>query len=125
LPFVISAQALKLMAFSDEQHKELDPRAYRIAKKYEGRLPEWLKKHLDLYILGSMFIAYTAENAKAVMETQVKLDLALVMRAQQAEAARPQGPQPDSDVPKPNGRDVRPVNDLIRQDEEFGENPLP
>lgn len=91
LPFVIEPDLLKMMKFNDEQHAELDPRATRIAKKYENKMPRWLRENFDLYVFGSMFITYTAENAKAVMVAQVERDLA---RAREAQARMQQHGRP-------------------------------
>lgn len=113
LPLVLEPDVLKQMEFSEKQHAELDPRATRIAKKYEHKMPGWLREHFDLYVFGSMFIAYTAENAKAVIGAQVRRDLA---RAQEAfvKARTPKNPQPDSDVQAQpvNGRDLHPTDEF-------------
>lgn len=105
VPFIIEPDSLQKMQFTPEQHAELDPRAVRIAKKYERKMPDWLKQNFDLYIFGAMFISYTAENAKAVITAQVQKDFIRLQQAaakqQQAKAA---GVRPaDTDVPKPNG----------------------
>jgi hypothetical protein len=81
LHFVIEPDIMQGMQFTSAQHRELDPIGVRIAKKYEDALPSWLKENFDVYVFGAMFIAYSAENAKAVIMAQVGRDLG---RAQQA-----------------------------------------
>ena len=96
---------------TEKQHAELDPRAARLAEKYSSAMPEWLKKNLDLYMFVSMFLAYTAENARTVLGAQIARDLKRVQHnAASAAAARPHNPQPDSDVQAQpvNGRDQHP-----------------
>lgn len=105
LPLVLEPQALSALQFTKKQHAELDPRATRIAKKYSGNMPEWLKKHLDLYMLGLMFLQYTAENAKTALEIQLRTDVEKLKTMQARQA--PPGPQPTSDG-KVNGRDHTP-----------------
>jgi hypothetical protein len=107
VPFVFDQDVLdKTFAFTPEQHKELDPRATRLAEKYSGKMPEWLKQNLDLYLFCSMFLAYTAQNAKAVMELQIKRDVARIRdEYTRSAAAQPKNPQPDSDVVR-----TQPVN---------------
>jgi hypothetical protein len=114
LPLVLDPDILdKSFGLTDKQHAELDPRAAKVAQKYGNKMPEWLKKHLDLYMLGTMFIAYTGENARTVLTAQIARDVARAREQflQQA-AARPKNPQPDSDVIKQaqplNGRDRAP-----------------
>lgn len=116
LPFILEPESLRHMHFTDAQHRELDPRATKVAKKYEGKMPDWLKEHFDLYVFGAMFISYTAENAKATITAQVRRDMERAKenyaRAQARDAAvnRP----PDSDVPPSptNGVDRNPPIDL-------------
>src|ERR1700684_2195988 len=48
LPLVIDEDVLTAaFTLPPAQHAELDPRAHRLAMKYAGDMPEWLKKHLD------------------------------------------------------------------------------
>ena len=105
LPLILDQDLLdRSFRLTAEQHAELDPRATRLAQKYAQDLPPWLKKNLDLYLLVSMFLSYTARNAKLVLEAQIKRDLA---RAQQAFAhakAATVGPKADSDAAPSNGK---------------------
>ena len=106
--FLIEPDILQGMKFTEEQHKELDPRAVRIARRYQDNMPMWLKKNLDLYLFGAMFLGYVAENAKMVMQAQVMKDFDRVqthIRQAQAKQARPI----DSDVPKKRSTPV-PIN---------------
>ena len=107
LPLVIDQDVLdRAFALTSEQHAELDPRAARLAEKYSSAMPEWLKKNIDLYMFCSMFLAYTAQNAKAALETQVKRDLGRAQAAfAQQRAAQVKNPQPDSDAQPVNGHD--------------------
>jgi hypothetical protein len=110
LPLVLDPQILSTtFAFSAKQHAELDPRAAKLAQKYSDKMPDWLKKNLDLYMFGMMMLSYTAENAKAVVELQIKRDLALVRdQYLRTVANQPKNPQPDTDVRTNSG--VQPVN---------------
>jgi hypothetical protein len=76
VPFVIEPDILAGMKLTKEQHAELDSRGVKIAKRFEDRMPEWLKRNFDIYMFASMFISYTAENMKACMVGQVTRDLA-------------------------------------------------
>ena len=105
--FVIEPDIMQRMAFTPKQHEELDPRATKIAQKYSNKLPSWLREHMDLYMFGTMFIAYTVENAKAVLAAQYLRDLAKAGDMQRKAAAQPKGSQTDSDVPV-NGVDRNP-----------------
>jgi hypothetical protein len=100
LPLVLDQQTLdSTFKFTEKQHAELDPRATRLAKKYSTELPDWLKKNLDLYMFASMFLAYTAENAKNAMGVQISRDLKRAqMQFAQRQANQPKNPRPDSDV---------------------------
>ena len=100
LPLTIDKDiALVAFRLTDAQHDELDPRAARIAQRYATRMPEWLKKNFDAYVLGVMFLKFQAENAKNAITAQLTRDVA-VYRAAQAQ------PQPPIDSDQPiNGRD--------------------
>jgi hypothetical protein len=102
-PLVIDPDILtKTFSFTPEQHAELDPRAHRLALKYAGDMPEWLKKHLDLYMFGGMLLSYTAQNAKTAIEMQVKRDVNRYNVAwQQSQVVQPKNPQPTSDAAAP------------------------
>ncbi len=89
LPLVIDPDILQTaFTLTEAQHKELDPRALKEAQKLSGKMPEWVKQHMNLCILACMYIKYTGENALTAMQTQVKRDAALAQQAQQR-AARP------------------------------------
>jgi hypothetical protein len=132
VPLILDQQTLDTtFKLTAKQHDELDPRATRLAKKYSSDLPEWLKKNLDLYLFCSMFLAYTAQNAKAAMGLQIKRDLANAQRNfAAAQANQPKNPQPDSDVKPPtppegsNGKAERnkeiidPILNMIQKDGE-------
>jgi hypothetical protein len=100
-PLVIDPDILAAsFTLTEKQHAELDPRALRIAQKYSHKMPDWLKRHLDLYMLCGMYIKYTGENALTAMQTQIKRDIELVRQA----AAR----QPKT---RPIDTDARPHDD--------------
>lgn len=110
-PIVIEPDILDAaFRLTPKQHAELDPRATRLAQKYSSELPDWLKRNLDLYMLGSMFLFYTAQNAKTALETQLKRDLARLQHAHaRAQANPPHNPKPDTDAAQPiNGHDWTP-----------------
>jgi hypothetical protein len=81
---------------TDAQHKELDPRAYRIAQKKLGDMPEWIKKNFDLYVLGLMFLKYTADNAQTAIKAQLTRDVQTAIQNQ----AAPQTPPPGDAIPR-------------------------
>lgn len=72
----------KCFALTPEQHGELDPRALRLAQKYSGAMPEWFKKHLDIYMLVTMFLKYQGENAIKAITLQAQADVAQIRKAQ-------------------------------------------
>jgi hypothetical protein len=106
IPLIIDQQLLdSAFSFTPAQHAELDPRATRLAQKYSHKMPAWLKENLDLYMFVSMFLAYTAQNARTVLSAQITRDLARVRyNAASAAAAQPKNPQPDSDAQPVNGK---------------------
>ncbi len=112
LPLVIEPDLLAKLKFSEEQHKELDPRVFRIAKKHQDDLPPWVKEHLDLIMLGLMFCSYTTQNLKVVFTEQLKRDYARLNQARAtAGMAAANQPKPNSDTPpspKANGVDHNP-----------------
>lgn len=127
LPLVIEPDILQKMEFSEKQHKELDPRGVRIAKRYERNMPHWLKEHFDIYMFATMFLAYSAENAKTVLNAQLTRDLKRVQdsfaRAQAAKA-RPV----DTDVPiqkssPTNGEDKNPPLEFLPSQPEVATSP--
>jgi hypothetical protein len=83
--------ALTCFRFSKEQHAELDPRALRLAKKY---MPDVAKKNLDIWLLASMFLKYSIDNASKAVTIQLARDHARV--GQQNQQVSPT-PAPDSD----------------------------
>lgn len=107
LPLVLDPDLLtRTFSFTPEQHAELDPRATRLAQKYSSKMPSWLKENLDLYMFASMFLTYTAQNAKACIEMQVKRDLGRAREAfAQAQVNIPKNPKPDTDAQPVNGHD--------------------
>jgi hypothetical protein len=82
-----------------EQHAELDPRVLRIAQKHNDVLPEWFKKHVDIYMAATMFLKYQGENTIKVIQAQVERDVKLIQSRQ------PQQPQSS----KPNGKVIIPT----------------
>jgi len=97
-PFQIDPDLLRsAFTLTEEQHKELDPRALRIAKKHSEKLPEWLKKNFDLYALLVMFLKASAENGQNAIKMQFNRDFLIAQRfaAQRAAGATPT----DTDVP--------------------------
>lgn len=108
---IIDPDLVKMMGFTPKQHEELDPRATKIAQRYSGRLPKWLRENMDLYMFGYMFIAYTAENAKTVLQLQIQRDIQRI-EAQYAQQQAKQKRPVDSDVPKSNGVDQHPPSEF-------------
>jgi hypothetical protein len=110
VPLVIDPDVLQsAFSLTPKQHAELDPRAHRLALKYAGEMPEWLKKNLDLYMFGAMFLSYTAENAKNALGQQIKRDVSRVNEQwRQQTMATPKTMPPDSDVPKPGNGHATP-----------------
>jgi hypothetical protein len=101
LPLVIDKDvALAAFKLTDAQHDELDPRAARLAQRYAARMPEWLKKNFDAYVLAVMFLRFQAENAKTAITAQITRDVA-AFRATQAQPS----PPADSDRQPVNGRE--------------------
>lgn len=94
---------------TDEQHAELDPRATRIAQKYSGRMPGWMKDNMDLVMLGSMYLKYTATNAQTAIMNQIKRDVAKAQAAAAAAGVRDTNPKPDSDA-RPQTMSAQPTN---------------
>lgn len=119
LKLFVEPDVLDVMQFNEKQHAELDPRALRIAKKYEHKMPSWLRQHFDLYMFGSMFLAYTAENAKAVIGVQVQRDLGRIQAnfaKKKAEDLRRNPPSDSDSIPPqapPNGADMHPPDEFI------------
>lgn len=101
LPFVLDVDVLQqAFMLSEEQHKELDPRALKVAQKYSGHMPEWLKKNLDVYMLCGMYLRYTAANAQKAIQVQFNRDLELAKQEKIKQAAVTRRPiKPDSDSP--------------------------
>jgi hypothetical protein len=114
VPLILDEKILsQAFALTPEQHKELDPRATRLAEKYSGKLPDWLKENLDLYMFCSMFLTYTAQNAKLAIETQVKMDYARAHKQMMDQQQTARNPQSDSDVRRPaNGEARRTAEEL-------------
>jgi hypothetical protein len=83
--------ALTCFKFSKEQHAELDPRALRLAKKY---LPDAAKKNLDIWLLGSMFLKYSIDNATRAVQIQLARDH---MQIGKQQSSVPAAPSPDVD----------------------------
>lgn len=98
LPLTIDKDiALNAFKLTDAQHEELDPRAAVIAERYAGRMPDWLKKNFDVYVLGVMFLRFQAENAKNAITGQLTRDVTNFRKMQTS-------PPADSDQPV-NGKD--------------------
>jgi hypothetical protein len=90
LPLVIDPDILaSSFNLTDKQHAELDPRALKVANKYSHKMPVWMKEHLDLVMLGTMYLKYTGENAMRAMQTQVMRDIATVKAAQEKTRPKP------------------------------------
>jgi hypothetical protein len=123
LPLVLDSDLLtRTFSLTPEQHAELDPRATRLAQKYSGKMPAWLKENMDLYMFASMFLMYTGQNAKAAIEMQIKRDVARAREAfAQQHANQPKNPKPDTDTVR-----TQPVNGHDRSHEplEAGHEPL-
>jgi hypothetical protein len=110
VPLVIDQDVLDAaFGLTPKQHAELDPRAKRLADKYSRDLPEWVKKNMDLYMFVSMFLGYTAQNAKTARQAQIKRDLHRAQTAfHTAKANQPQNPKPDTDAQPTNGHERTP-----------------
>ncbi len=98
LPFTIDADiAGKAFQLTPEQHAELDPRLK--AKMNELKLPDFLEKNLDWYLIGATYLKYCGENAKTAMGQQLARDLQLRGREEFLKnAAAIKNPKPDSDA---------------------------
>jgi hypothetical protein len=102
VPFVMDMDILtRAFTMTDAQHKELDPRALRLAKKYTSELPDWIKKNLDVYMLAAMYLKYTADNAKTAMGLQIQRDIANAVKAQGHVAATARPVDSDARTPSP------------------------
>jgi hypothetical protein len=96
IPLQIDADiALKAFLLTEEQHKELDPRAMRLAKKY---VPAASKKYLDVWMFAAMYMKYTADNAQKAMAAQIQRDGKKMM-----EQVAPPSVPIDSDKKPQNG----------------------
>ncbi len=69
----------RTFVLTEEQHRELDPRATRLANKYS---PEFLKKNSDVVALVGMYLMYMSQNAQLVLQHQFQRDVELVKQAQ-------------------------------------------
>jgi hypothetical protein len=99
IPFVVQPDiAVRCFQVTPEQHKELDPRLYRVAQKYQSNLPDWAKRNMDVYMLIGMFAKFTFENATRAMTMQAQKDFQRAT-APKVGAVKPKAP--DSDVPPP------------------------
>lgn len=100
LPLVIEPDILeKSFSLTEEQHKELDPRATKIVQKYSGNMPEWAKKHLDVIMFVSMYLKYTSANAQAAIVGQIGRDQTRLRKAHEEQTRiASTRTQPDSDV---------------------------
>lgn len=97
-PFLIDPDIIQAaFTLTEKQHKQLDPRLERIARKKMKNAPEWVKKNMDLIMLGSLFLKATADNAKAALQAQFVRDLGIA-RKQEANAAATNKPV-DTDAP--------------------------
>jgi len=97
LPFVIDPNlAQEKFSLTEEQHKELDPRAYNLVKK--APMPEWMKKHLDIIMLCGMYLKYMGDAALNTAKAQVQLDL---VKLKNVVAGMPKQKPPDSDYVPP------------------------
>jgi hypothetical protein len=85
--------------FTEEQHAELDPRALRLAKKHSQKLPDWLKRNLDLYMLMLMFCKYQANNAMTAVQTQIKRDVLVAQKAAERSQPAPPPETPPNFIP--------------------------
>lgn len=95
---------LKTSQLTPQQHEELDPRALKVAKKYEGKIPAAVREHMDIWLLAIMFLKYQQQNFSKMVATQVALDIRAVTMKQAA--APPKPIPPDSD--KVNGQSTAP-----------------
>lgn len=115
--------ALANFSLTPEQHKELDPRAERLARKY---MPASARKHLDVIMLGSMYLNYMTLNIKNTIEAQLKKDLKEIMQGGTS-TAPPQAPI-DTDKPSPvNGHapEAKFNEEVIAESFEPGHEPEP
>src|SRR5882724_10073787 len=98
MPFLIDADiATKAFTLTEAQHAELDPRLEK--KLNELKLPGFLDKHLDWYLIGATYVKYCGENAKQAMGQQFARDLQLRGREQFLKnSANVKNPKPDSDA---------------------------
>jgi len=86
LPFTFDPELIdQHFILTEEQHRELDPRATRLANKYS---PEFLKKNSDVIALVGMYLMYMSQNAAAVLQAQATRDLTEFQQRAQAQAAQ-------------------------------------
>lgn len=108
LPLTLDADLLfKTFVLSDAQHAELDPRATKIAQKHGKKLPEWLQKNLDLYMLVGMYLRYSVENAQLVIKAQFTRDFDIATRTAASRRVVVPTAKPDTDAglqPPGNGQ---------------------
>ena len=106
VPFVIAPDILNsCFTLTEKQHKELDPRALRLAKKHAKQLPNWLKKDFDFYMLAAMFLKFQGDNATNAMKAQVLRDIATLQEAQRKRTTSSTFPQPV------NGKEQQPAGE--------------
>lgn len=99
IKMAISPEVILSLKLTEAQHKELDPRAFKIGQKYMEKLPESVKKNFDGWMLAIMFLEYQAQNFNKMITIQTQKDLAAVLAAQ---AKQGRAIPPDSD--KANGK---------------------
>jgi hypothetical protein len=92
VPFELDKDiVLAAFKFTKAQHEEMDPRALRLAQKY---MPEAAKKNLDIWLLGGMFLKFSADNAGNAIKMQFERDK---KRMQQGPQVVPPQAVPDKD----------------------------
>lgn len=96
LPLVIEPDiASKAFHLTPEQHAELGPRLEK--KMNELKLPDFLEKNLDWYLIGATYVKYCGENAQRAIGAQVMRDMAK-HQEQLARTIINKNPKPDSDA---------------------------
>jgi hypothetical protein len=117
LPFVIDPDiATSAFQLTPEQHAELDPRLEK--KLNELKLPDFLEKNLDWYLIGATYVKYCGENAKTAMGQQLARDLQVRGREEFLKNnTANKNPKPDSDA-KPRTSNTQHMNGKA-QPEEF------
>lgn len=96
VPMIIEPDiADRSFKLTEKDHKALDARVTRQVKRIP--VPEWMKKNLDLWMIGIYLGKATLTNVQTAMKDQIKRDLQRAMEHQAQQAAK-HNPRPDTDA---------------------------